>query len=162
MVQFGVAEGAPLVKDGALDGYTVEQLLEREPQAWRYPDVQKDLHSILSNSGGAVGVSNGSSANSASTRTQDCGCRSRVNPEVADELVQGDTVLQPIEQLLNGQARSPEARNSAHARGIAPDRFLKRHGPVPAAFGKCLQWPGACAEREVVAEEGTLGEWGVK
>jgi len=44
--QFGVTERAPLMEYGTLDGNAVQQLLERDPQAWRYPNVEEDLHSI--------------------------------------------------------------------------------------------------------------------
>ena len=44
--QFGVTERAPLMEYGTLNRSTVQQFLERKAQAWRYPDVEKDLHSI--------------------------------------------------------------------------------------------------------------------
>ena len=151
------------MEDGTLNGSTVQQFLEREPQAWRYPDVEEDLRSIRSGSGGAVGVSNGGGTDGGGTRAQDGGGRSGVDLEVADELVQRDAVLEPIEYLPHGQARSPETGNSAHARGIEPDRFLKRHGPILSALGERLHGC-ACAVRDIAfgrirLETGLSNQW---
>ena len=136
--QFAVAERTPLVEHGSLDGYVVEGGLEGKPEARRYPDIGKDLHSEWLRSGlfGAGGVLYCRRLHGCATDAEDrCG-RPWVDFEIADEVVERYAISEPVEQLLDGQTRAAEARRSAHSTLVDPHGLFQGH---------CLAGPGFCA-----------------
>lgn len=122
-----LTQGVPLVERGGFHRGTFEPILERAPQARRDRNVEEDLQAPESGAFGTAGTSGGGVANRAGARPQDGLRRPGVDPEVADELVQRYSVLEPVEELLHRQACAPEAEGAAHARGIQPDRLFERH-----------------------------------
>ena len=105
-------------------------------------------------------ASGGGSADGRRSRTQDGGDRPGIDLKVAQELIQGDAVLNPVEELLDGKARTAETGHTAHACGIDPYGFCKLHGRISASF-KCLHGrSGVCGR--INTEEDRLGGGGVQ
>ena len=135
--EFVVAERPPVVEFGGLDRDTAELLPQWLTQARRYADVKENLHAWGSGGGSAVGIAGCGGADGRRSGTQDGGGRPAIDLKLAQELVQGDAVLNPVKELLDGKARTAKTGHAAHARGIDPYGFCKRHGTI-GAFGKRL------------------------
>ena len=106
---FAASASNPPVERGFLHGNAFEPILERAPQARRDRDVGKNLQAPGSGALGTAGTSSGGVADRAGARAQHGFRRPGIDPEVADEPVQRYAVLEPVEELLNGQAGAPEA-----------------------------------------------------
>ena len=153
-----VAKQAPVVENGGLNHGTAELLLEWLTQARRHTDVKKNLHARVSGSegGGAVGIAGCGGADGDRSGPQDGGDRPGIDLKVALELVHRNAVLDPVEELLDGKARTAETRHTTHACRIDPNRFFKLHGPLRACFGKRLHGRNRARAR-TDTEEHTLG-----
>ena len=57
-----------------------------------------------------------------------------VELEIPVELVEGRAVGEPVEQLLDGQARTAEAGGSAHSTRVDSDDLLQRHRWLSLGF----------------------------
>ena len=159
--EFVVAERTPVVENGGLDHHTAELPLEWLAQARRHTDVKENLHARGSGEGGAVGIAGCGGADGHRSGTQDGGDRPGIDLKVALELVHGNSVLDPVEELLDGKARTAETGHTAHASGIDPNRFFKRHGTIRACFGKRLHGRNGVRARTNIKEH-TLGGGGVQ
>ena len=133
--EFVVAERAPVVELGGFDCAAAELLSEWLAQARRYADVKEYLHAGRSGGGSAVGIAGCGGADGRCSGTQDRGGRPAIDLKLAQKLVQRDAVLNPVKELLDGKARTTKTGHTAHARGIDPYGFGKRHGMI-RAFGK--------------------------
>ena len=91
-----------------------------------------------SGAGGAVGIAGCGGADGRRPSTKDGSGRPAIDLEVLQELVQRNSVLDPVEKLLDGKARPAETGHTAHARGINPNGFLKLHGTIRICSGKRL------------------------
>ena len=159
--KFVVAERTPVVKNGGFDDDTAEPLLEWMAQARRHTDVKENLHARVSGGGDAVGIPSCGGADRRGSSTQN-GCdRPGIDLKVAQELVHRNAVLDPVEELLDGKARTSETGHTAHACGIDPNRFFKRHGTIRACFGRRLHGRSRVRAQTSV-EEHTLGGGGVQ
>ena len=90
-------ERAPVVVNGGLDRGAAELLFEGLAQSWRHADIKEHLHPRALGAGGAVRVAGGGGADSGRSGTQDGGSRPPIHLEVPEELVQGNTIHDPIE-----------------------------------------------------------------
>lgn len=126
----------PLAKRYRLDDGAFELFLERAVRARRDCDVEEDLHALASGALGAVRISGGCGEDGAGARVQDGGGGPGVDLEVARKVVQRNVALDPVEELLHGQAGAPKAGGSAHACRIDLDRFLQRHGRIRFGLGR--------------------------
>lgn len=136
--KFVVTQRAAVVKNGGLNRNARELLLKWPAEARRHTDVEENLHPRASGRGSAVWVAGCGGANGRRASTQDRSRSPAINLEVAQELVQGDAVLDPVEELLDRQTRAAETGHTAHARRINPNRVFKPHGTIRACFGKRL------------------------
>ena len=154
--EFVVAERAPVVEIGGFDHDTAELL----PQARRHADIKQNLHAQASRGGIAVGIAGRGSTDGRRSDTQDGGSRPAIDLKIAQELIQGDAVLNPVEELLDGEARTAETGHTAHACGIDPYGFCKLHGRIRAS-DRCLHAHSGVCDR-TNTEEDTLGGGGVQ
>ena len=122
------------MENGGFDRDTAELPLERLAHAGRHADVKENLHTRASGRGGTVGIAGCGGADGRRSGTQDRGGRPAIDLKVAQELVQRDAVLNPVEELLDGKARTAKTGRTAHACGIDPNGFCKLHGRI-GAFG---------------------------
>ena len=76
---------------------------------------------------GTGGVARCCPFHGSAAEAEDGGGRSRIDVEVADEVIEGHAIRKPVEQLLHRQTSAPEAGRSTHSTRIDPDRFLQRH-----------------------------------
>lgn len=159
--EFVVAERTPVVNNGGFDDDTAELLMEWMAQARRHTDVKENLHARVSGGGGAVGIAGCDGADGRRSGTQDGGDRPGIDLKVAQELVHRNAVLDPVEELLDGKARTAETGHTAHACGIDPNRFFKRHGTIRACSGKRLHGRNGMRARTNI-EEHTLGGGGAQ
>ena len=130
--EFVVAERTPVVEFGRFDRDNAELLPEWATEARRYADVKEYLHAGASGGGSAVGIAGGGGADGRCSGTQDGGGRPAIDLKLAQELVQRDAVLDPVRELLDGQARTAKTGHAAHARGLDPYGFCQRHGTISA------------------------------
>ena len=158
--EFVVGERTPVVGNCRFDHDTAELLLEWLAQAWRHADIKQNLHAQASGGGSAVGIAGCGSANGRRSGTQDGGGCPAVDLKVAQELLQGDAVLNPVEELLDGKACAAKTGHTAHACGIDPYGFCKLHGRI-SALDKRLHGRSSVCDRTNI-EEDTLGGGGVQ